>query len=122
MPVISCCGCISLLTVFGLNTLKATPSYTQALQQVENDDRVTAALGTPLEPVFLLMGEYNIVNGNINADMMYDVTGPSGSASVHLIATETNGQVDFSVLTVRIHATGETINLLEDAAPPPPTP
>jgi len=122
LPLISCCGCFSLLTVFTLNTLKATPSYTQALQLAQDDARVTAALGTPLEPAFLLMGQYNLVNSGANADLTYDVTGPGGSATIHVIATEAGGQVDFAFLTVQIHATGETIDLLEAGAPPPDTP
>jgi hypothetical protein len=119
VPLISCCGCLSLLTVFGLGALKATPTYTQALQRAENEPRVVAAVGTPFEPAFWLMGQYNLVNGTANADLMFDVTGPNGSATIHAIATETGGQVNFTTLTIQIHATGETLDLLEaDAANP----
>lgn len=63
--------------------LKGHAVYAQALEAVRSDARVGAELGTPLEPGFSVWGTAG--GEDAPAEMMFSVTGPTGSAGVRVM-------------------------------------
>ena len=92
--------------------IKKSDVYEQALERVRNDQRVQAALGTPIERGFWVSGSVHVdTNKGGTADFTFPVSGPKGKAKVHAIAA-TQGQTwEFTTLDV-MPANGPPINVL----------
>src|SRR5215207_3583660 len=56
-PIVLCCGGVSAIFggVFGM--MKSSEPYKHAVRQAQADPRVTAVLGTPVEPRFFVSGK-----------------------------------------------------------------
>lgn len=97
--------------VFGL--IKKSDVYSQSLDQVRADQRVVAALGEPIRPGFWVRGSLNSHNGSGNADFTFPVSGPKGSANVHVIATTDDAKKwTYQVIDVK-PSNGPPINVLK---------
>src|SRR5690606_38258460 len=91
LPVVVCCGGITLLFSLVFDAIKSSEPYKQSLAMVQTHLQVTAALGTPIEPGFFLSGNINVSGGSGEADLNYPISGPHGDASVFVIAERSAG-------------------------------
>jgi hypothetical protein len=92
-----CCTGASLgfLDIFG--RVRGTAVYQMAMEQVVSDQRVIAQLGQPIEPAWLLSGQVETSDGSGDAQVLFNISGPGGNASVRLEATMVSDQwtIDF---------------------------
>lgn len=119
-------GCLILLILgaigvavlaFGVfAALKATDAYKEALRRAQSDPRVIAAIGTPIEPSFVVMGNVSVDGSGGQADMTFNVSGPRGKAKVHAVATRDPNGWTFSTMTATPR-NGTTIDLLNPPSP-----
>lgn len=107
-------GCVFLagIVVFVFGAIKHTDVYTGAVRRVQQDSRVTAAIGSPVETGWWLMGNVNVDNNGGHADFTFPVHGPNGKASVHTVATKESGNWIYTELTVTPDG-GQPIDLLK---------
>ena len=70
-----------------------------------------AALGTPIEEGWYLLGNTNVNGRSGDADLSIPVSGPKGKGTIYAVATKSGGEWSYSKLTVKIDSTGEMIDL-----------
>ena len=95
------------LFVFVFSVIKRSDVYREAFTRATNDPRVVAALGTPIEKGWWVMGKVNIDNNEGMANIDFPISGPKGSARVHAAASIENGAWSYSALVVRPENGGE---------------
>ena len=124
MPTGCCLGtllCLLLaVAVFGVGifsiisgvsaVLKSSEPYQTAVARAKADEKVIAALGTPISEGFP-SGSVNTNNDAGDADMSIPLTGPKGKGTVYVVGTRTAGTWIYSKLSVTIAGTDETIDL-----------
>lgn len=115
-PLLVCGGGVTLLLMFIFGTIKSSQPYEHSLAVASADARVIAALGTPIEPAWLVTGSIDLAGARGSAELSYDLTGPNGSATVHVVAVKSAGQWTYSTLAVDVHAGAQRIDLLSPAA------
>ena len=115
-------GCLSVVVVFlafigvilavVFGAIKSSDAYTTALHTAQQDPRVIAALGTPIEGGFLVTGNINVHNDRGTAQLDFPISGPKGKAKVHAEADKPGGKWEYSVMQVHVDG-GSTIDLLQ---------
>ncbi|QDT16300.1 cytochrome c oxidase assembly factor Coa1 family protein [Alienimonas californiensis] len=112
-PLVLCGGCLFAVVGGAFGALKSSPPYAESLAAAQADADVQEALGAPIEPAFLVQGSFNNTNGNSDADLTYEISGPNGSGTVHVVGTAApGGDWEYSEMSVQIP--GEpAIDLLE---------
>jgi hypothetical protein len=100
LPILSCGGFFALIVTLVFGMLKSSQPYTDSLATLQSDQRVVVALGTPIEADFMVTGQININGPSGNADISYGVSGPLGSADVHVVANKSAGQWTFTEFVV----------------------
>jgi hypothetical protein len=95
------------LFVFVFSVIKRSDVYREAFTRATNDPRVVAALGTPIEKGWWVLGSVNLNNDTGNANIDFPISGPKGSARVHAAASLENSTWAYSALVVRPAAGGE---------------
>ena len=98
-----------ILVVFG--AMKQSEAYKMAVARAKADQRVTNALGTPIEEGWFLSGKTNVEGSSGNADLTIPISGPKGKGTIYAVATKSAGEWTFSKLAVKIDSSGETIDL-----------
>lgn len=105
VPVV-CVGIIAAITFFVMGVIKSSEPYTRSLQIVQADAEVQAALGTPIESSWLVMGSVHMDYGRRSttgdADITYGVSGPNGEGDVHAVAQCDNNVWTFSLVAVDV--------------------
>lgn len=116
------CGILLVLFLVGLGgifvfvfqVIKSSDVYRGAMQRAQNDPRVVAALGTPIESSWWVMGSVHIDNDGGYANIDIPIHGPKGKGTIDCVADRINDQWRYKRLNVIIG--GQTIDLLN--APP----
>lgn len=105
---------IAVLVLGVFAVIKRSDVYKESLAKVQSDQRVVAALGTPIEAGWVVTGKVNLDNGKGVADINYSVKGPNDKADVHAVASKEPGQGnwDYSEITVT-PSRGSPINVLQ---------
>jgi Cytochrome oxidase complex assembly protein 1 len=99
-----------VIVIFG--AMKQSDAYKMAVARAKADQRVTNALGTPVEDGWFLWGSSTEVSGSSGeADLSIPISGPKGKGTIYAVATKSAGDWTFSKLNVKIESTGETIDL-----------
>ena len=93
------------LIVFSV--IKHSDVYREAYTRAANDPRVVAALGTPIEKGWWVMGKVSVDNNEGVANIDFPISGPKGSARVHAAASRGTDAWNYSSLVVRPAAGGE---------------
>jgi Cytochrome oxidase complex assembly protein 1 len=116
-------GCLTLIAVVVLfvacivilvfSVVKSSDAYKIAVARAKSDQRVVAALGTPIKEGMFSSGKTNVNGPSGEADIGIPISGPKGKATIYVVATKSEGQWSFSKLDVKIEGTGETIDLNE---------
>lgn len=124
------CGCLGLVIVcgggcgafmyYGLQQLKKTKPWTDAVAKANGNAEVTAELGSPVESGWMMQGAYNVQQtggaetGNV--DVTIPLGGPKGKGSVHVVGKSTTGQWDYTTMEVTTDS-GKKIDLLKGTKP-----
>lgn len=113
-------GIVLAIVVFGVGIvglitgvskiLKTSEPYLTALAKAKANDKVVAALGTPIEDGFP-QGSVNTNNDAGDADMHVSLTGPKGKGTLYVVGTRAGGQWTYSKMSVKIDGSDEEIDL-----------
>jgi hypothetical protein len=106
---------IACMVFFVFSVLKSTDVYKTALDRAKNDQRVVAALGTPIREGMFTSGKINVTGPSGEADIGIPISGPKGKATIYVIGTKSAGEWTFSKLSVQVDG-GEAIDLNESNA------
>ncbi|HLW63871.1 MAG TPA: cytochrome c oxidase assembly factor Coa1 family protein [Gemmataceae bacterium] len=110
-----CGGLVGGIAYMGLNIIKTSQPYTDAVNKAKADPAVQAALGNPVEAGWMMNGSVNQTNNNGvksgDADLTVPLTGPKGSGNVHVVGKVVNNNWEYSKLEVTIDGTGQKIDL-----------
>jgi hypothetical protein len=103
------------LSIFGLISgvsaaLKSSEPYKVAVARARADNKVTAALGTPLSEGFP-SGSVNTNNNAGDADLSIPLEGPKGKGTIYVVGTKSGGTWTYSKMSVTITGSGESIDL-----------
>ena len=80
-PIVICGGGATLIVALVFGVIKESGAYQDSLAQAQTDARVVAALGTPIEPGFFVMGNIEVNGPAGTADLSYSISGPNGTAT-----------------------------------------
>ena len=105
-----CCGVCGGLGFFGLAAIKQSEPYQLALEEVRQNPEVIKRLGEPIEDGLVPVGEVSIENNRGSANLLFDVTGPNGTAHVMSQAQMVGGSWGLTQLEVTFD-TGERITI-----------
>jgi hypothetical protein len=104
---------IACMVFFVFSVMKSSDVYKTAVSRAKSDQRVAAALGTPISEGMFTSGKTNVNGPSGEADIGIPISGPKGKATIYAVAIKSEGTWSFSKLNVKIDATGETIDLNE---------
>jgi len=120
-------GCLTVLALVALfvvcivflvfSVMKSSDAYKIAVARAKSDQRVVAALGTPIKEGMFSSGKTNVNGPSGEADIAVPISGPKGKATIYAVASKSEGDWSFSKLDVKIDRTGETIDLNETEEP-----
>jgi Cytochrome oxidase complex assembly protein 1 len=120
-------GCLSLIALatmfvvciafFVFSILKSSDAYKSAVARAKSNQRVVAALGTPIQEGMFVSGKTNVNGPSGEADLGIPISGPKGKATIYVVATKSAGEWTFSKLTVKVDG-GETIDLNQNGESP----
>lgn len=115
-------GLLAVLIGIGLKIVKSSTPYVQAVAAAKADPRVIAALGSPINEGWFFNGNVtessNWSSGagstsSGSANLKISIHGPKGEGTIHVVGTMSGGKWVFSILSVTIKATGQSIDLKE---------
>lgn len=104
---------VACIVILVFSVVKSSDAYKIAVARAKSDQRVVAALGTPIKEGMFSSGKTNVNGPSGEADIGIPISGPKGKATIYVVATKSEGQWSFSKLDVKIEGTGETIDLNE---------
>jgi len=122
------CGCLALVLIcaggcggfmyYGVQQLKKTKPWTDAVARANANPEATAELGSPIESGWMMQGTYNVQQSGGtetgNVDVTIPLEGPKGKGSVHVVGKSTSGQWDYTTMEVTTDS-GKRIDLLKGA-------
>lgn len=94
--------------------MKSSDAYKTAVARAKSDDRVVAALGTPIREGMFASGKANVNGPSGEADLAIPISGPKGKATIYAVATKSMGRWIFSKLAVQVEGDSEMIDLNEN--------
>lgn len=106
-------GFICVVAFFAFGLMKSTDAYKTAVERAKADERVVAALGTPIEQGFWVSGHSQVDGSSGSADFSIPLSGPKGKGTVYVVATKSAGDWKYEKLFVEIDQTKQRINLAE---------
>ncbi len=110
---------IICLFVFVFSVIKRSDVYREAYTRSTNDPRVIAALGTPIERGWWVLGSVHLNNDTGTADIDFPISGPKGNARVHAAASRGSDAWKYSAIVVRPES-GGPIDVLNPVPVPAP--
>jgi hypothetical protein len=121
---IGCLGILAGIVVLAFSiiaivftALKSSDAYKMALARAQTDPRVVTALGSPIEPGWLISGRTNVSGTSGHADLTVPLSGPKGKGTLYFVASKFAGKWTFLKMMVRVENTGEEIDLSSGAEP-----
>jgi hypothetical protein len=102
-------GIVGLISGVG-KILKSSEPYQTAVARAKANEKVVAALGTPIDDSFP-MGKVNTNNDTGDADLSIPLSGPKGKATVYVVGTRSGGVWTYSKMSVTITGSGEEVDL-----------
>jgi hypothetical protein len=104
--------CIVLL-IFG--AMKSSDAYKTAFARARKDPRVIEAIGQPIHSGWYVSGNTKVNGDSGESDLTIPIHGRKGKAKIYAVATKSEGEWQYSKLTVKIEKTGEKIDLLQES-------
>ncbi len=102
---------IVCIVFFVFSVLKSSDVYKIAVSRAKSDQRVIAALGTPIREGLVPSGKTNVNGPSGEADIAIPISGPKGKATIYAVATKSTGSWTFSKLEVQVEGNSEMIDL-----------
>jgi hypothetical protein len=90
--------------------LKGSEPYKVAVARANANEKVIAALGTPMTEGFP-SGSINTHNDTGDVDLSIPISGPKGKGTIHVVGTRSAETWTYSKMSVTITGTGQTIDL-----------
>ncbi len=103
---------VGSIVLLAASAMKSSEVYTQAMKQVRGSRAVQKALGEPIEDGFMPSGSINNSNDSGAANLAISLSGPNGSGELLVTAKKGDGSWSFSVLSLQLNETHESINVL----------
>ena len=103
--------------IFGM--IKSSDAYQHPLQQAQRSPAAIAALGEPMKPGWLVMGNINVNGPSGDANLQIPVAGPKGSGDLFVEAKKSAGEWSYQTLVLQLDNDGKRIDLLEENAASP---
>ena len=117
-PVVLVIGC-AVAAFFAISgIIKSSDVYLHSVAAVASNEAVNQALGEPIQPGLQFQGEINVSNGGGHADITYNISGPKGDATVHVVADRHEGVWTYQTHKVHITATNQDIDVPMEANAP----
>jgi hypothetical protein len=104
LPLVLVGGCTVGVVLFVFNMIKSSDVYVDSLNAIRANADVQAALGEPITPGIIVAGNVQMTNNTGHADFTYDVSGPKGSATVHVVADLQNNVWNYTKNQVTVHS------------------
>jgi hypothetical protein len=117
IPLLVCGGLSTLLYFVIVGSIKSSDVYRESLVKAKASEEVKKALGEPIEAGFWVGGNIEVSNGSGNADLAIPISGPRGSATLHVVATKVDGRWQYSTMEVTPKDAGARIDLRSMPAP-----
>lgn len=92
--------------------VRSVPPFRIALERIKSDSEVKDRLGQPIQESLPAVFNYNESGNGSNAEFKYSITGPKGSAQVHVVGEKIDDQWWYRTLDVTFDD-GETIDLAD---------
>ena len=116
-------GCLTLIALgllfcvgtffLVLTAFKSSDPYKIAVSRAKSDQRVIAAVGTPIHAGIFTTGNTSVQGASGQANLAIPISGQKGKATIYAVGTKSQGTWRFSTLKVKFDGTGETIDLNE---------
>ena len=114
LAVLLICGGIVGVGMVGLFTaIKSSDPYTESLSRAQANTELIENLGEPIDAGFIVQGNINLNNDDGQAELNYSVSGPKGSAQVHVVGTKTDGTWNYQTMDATLDGAGEVFDLRE---------
>ncbi|HLX60571.1 MAG TPA: cytochrome c oxidase assembly factor Coa1 family protein [Planctomycetota bacterium] len=94
------CAGVGGFFYWGISQIKKAPIFAESVKRAKENPEVQAQLGTPIEEGWMIQGNINYVNGSGSADFTIPISGPNGSAKIHVVATAVNDKWTYTSLSV----------------------
>jgi hypothetical protein len=105
---------------FLFQAIKSSHPYQDAVARARADQRVTQALGSPIEAYFYVSGNFSVSDSGgtsvQEADLAIPIYGPDGEGTLRVVGKKTGADWTYTVLQVSILEKQQIIDLL---SPPP---
>jgi cytochrome oxidase complex assembly protein 1 len=98
--------------IFGM--IKSSDAYRQPLQQAQRSSAVLAALGEPVKPGWLVMGNISVNGPSGDANLQIPLAGPKGSGDLFVEARKSAGEWSYQTMALQIDNDGQRIDLLAE--------
>lgn len=126
--LLGCGGCLGLLLLGGaavaaifffvFGALKKSDVYVESVRRAQASPEIQQAIGTPVEPGWMLQGSLSTTNGDGTADLTIPLEGPKGEATLRVKATKrAGGNWQYSEMQATL-PDNRSIDLDSDALPP----
>ena len=109
VALLVCGGFFGAIVVGVTAMIKNSDPYQDSLQLAQQDRQVIAAIGQPIEASFFVQGSIDLNNNDGDANVTYNISGPNGSANVHVVGTKTAGTWTYQTMTATTN--GKVIDL-----------
>jgi hypothetical protein len=124
------CGCalliavvvafVAFIVVVVFASIRASDPYKDGLERARSDARVQQALGTPIEPGWMVSGSIQTKNRSGDGDISFPLKGSKRSGTLRVVGTKDEGRWTYTKMLVT-PASGPPIDLLagsSSTAPP----
>ena len=112
-------GILALFLALILGFMKSSDAYKEALVRAELNPAVLSALGSPVKAGLFFTGHIEVNGPSGRAELAIPLSGPKGKGTLYARAEKSAGEWHFSLLVLRLDATGERIDLLDKSVQPP---
>ena len=110
-----CAGGLALLGAALFGAFKSSHVYQESFQLISASPTLQGALGVPIKAKFFVTGSLELTGLSGQADIVYDVSGPWGTGTVDVVASQSAGKWNFSMLEVKLEGKGIRIDLFEES-------
>lgn len=116
---LGCGGCAGGLVVFVfavvalvMVVIRHSTPVRETVQMANEDARVAAALGTPVKPGYLFIGNISSDDHEGAVDLRFDIEGPRGGARMIVAGRKIDGEWAYSRITVKPEDGGAVIEVV----------
>lgn len=116
-------GCLTLIIgviilfssiYFGVtNMMEGSQPYEYAFEFINNDEKLSEILGSPVEKNGMAQGNINWNNGSKSAKLTVPIAGPKGTGTLFIDATGEGDEWNYN--EIRVEVNGQKFDFLEES-------